>query len=115
MQTQPRRRPPTAITVTHRATSRALAHYQSMAAEADPYRRQQDLAVQIAVDAMLMRIRQHNASGCDAPCDAPCDATPRPAPAWLFWTFACGFSATLTFASYEFATRVLPVLWKVLP
>ena len=82
--------------------TRALTHYKRMALEAEAYRRAQERAARIAVDDMLSRIRQHDASGCDASPDA--------APGWLFWLLACGYSAVLTFASYEFAVRVLPLL-----
>ena len=85
----------------------AITHYRRLALEAAAFRREQDRAAQIAVDAMLARIRQHDTGGCHAPSDAT--------PAWLFWACACGYSLLLTFASYEFATRVLPVLRGWLP
>ena len=80
----------------------ALTHYSALAAQAEAFRREQDRAAQIAVDAMLARIRQHDTGVCEASPDA--------APGWLFWVAACSYSLVLTFASYEFAVRVLPVL-----
>ena len=51
--------------------SRAVAHYSQMAAEAKAYRAEQErmeqLAAQAQVDALLDRIRMHDASGCYEP------------------------------------------------
>ena len=50
--------------------ARAVAHYSQMAADARAYRAEQDrlerIAAQAQVDALLDRIRQHDASGCYA-------------------------------------------------
>lgn len=51
--------------------SRAVAHYSQMAEEASAYRAEQErlerIAAQAQVDALLDRIRQHDASGCYEP------------------------------------------------
>ena len=51
--------------------SRAIAHYSQMAEEARVYRAEQErlerIAAELQVDALLDRIRQHDASGCFEP------------------------------------------------
>ena len=84
--------------------ARPIDHYTAAQLEAD---RAAQIDAQLQVDALLDRIRQHDTGGCHAPSDTT--------PAWLFWACACGYSLLLTFASYEFATRVLPVLRGWLP
>ena len=55
----------------HPNKARAIAHYSQMAAEAKAYRAEQDrldrIAAELQVDALLDRIRQHDASGCFEP------------------------------------------------
>lgn len=59
------------------------------------------------VDAVLTRIREHDASGC-----AECDSEPKPVPAWIYWPVVVGCSLVLTFAAYELA-KLLPVIWRM--
>lgn len=82
---------------------RALLRYQLLQHELETERRERIHAA-LQVDALLDRVSQPE------PCQfCAVEEDPAVSP-WIFWPAIVGFSLILTFASYEFATRLLPTL-----
>ena len=86
------------VTVPMSERERQIALYAELAAESDRARR---IHAALQTDALLVRVSQ-----------AARDDD-RPAPSLLAWSAILAYVGPMTFATWEFATRVLPMIWRM--
>jgi len=86
------------VTVPMSERERQIAVYAELAADPDRARR---IHAALQTDALLVRVSQSTRDD------------GRPAPSLLAWATILAYVGLMTFATWEFAVRVLPMIWRM--